>query len=317
MKRYKQLNLEERYHIYACLTNDKSLQEIAKDLGRSPSTISREIKRNKGFRGYRPQQSDELAKQRRALNMRRIGQKTWEFIELHLKTHWSPEQISGVLKKRYQAGDLSLSCVSHESIYRYVYKDKDKLGVLYKYLRRKKRYKKRTGAYEKRGCLPNRTPISMRPAHINHRIDVGHWEVDTIIGNQHRGAIVTLVERKSGYLLMKKIANKRANLVEQAILSLTKIWRHMVLSITSDNGKEFACHEKISQTIGIPWYFADPYASWQRGTNENTNGLVRQYFPKNRAFETISNRDVLLAMQQINQRPRKRLDFKSPQQVLL
>lgn len=316
MKPYTQLSLEERYHIYEGLSEKKSLKLIAQELGRSTSTISREIKRNLGQRGYRPHQAHEFAQRRRSNNASQITEDVWCYVEEKLKLYWSPEQISGALKHKHAPETYNLGVVSHESIYRYVYEEKRRGGQLYQCLRHRKSYRKRTGTYDKRGCIPNRQSITKRPKIIDERARIGDWEVDTMIGSKHQGAIVTLVERKTGFTLMKKVANKRAEIVTQAILELLAPYQHQLRSITSDNGKEFANHQEITLAFGIQWYFADPYASWQRGTNENTNGLIRQYFPKKLSFNLISDQHIDDTMQQLNHRPRKRLDFKSPYQIL-
>ena len=167
----------------------------------------------------------------------------------------------------------------------------------------------------RRGIIPNRQSIEQRPAIVETRSRIGDWEADTIIGKNHRQAIVSLVERKTGFMLIRKVERKTAQAVGHAITELLKPHRKKVITITSDNGREFAGHEEISKQLRADFYFAHPYSSWERGTNENTNGLIRQYFPKNRDFTTITQQEIDAAMERLNNRPRKRLGFLTPTQV--
>jgi transposase, IS30 family len=168
---------------------------------------------------------------------------------------------------------------------------------------------------DRRGKIPNRRPISERPAHIENRCQVGHWEGDTVIGAGQSQAIVTLVERKSGYAKLSKVVHKSAELVSQAIEEKLKPLAVRVKTLTVDNGKEFAHHQKVDQVLGIQTYFADPYCSWQRGSNENFNGLLRQYIPKKRRMETVTDEELTMIENRLNHRPRKRLGFKTPHEV--
>lgn len=300
---YTHLTHEERYQIYALKKAGLNQSEIARVLERHPSTIGRELSRNRGGRGYRPKQAHHLACERWVCNARRIEEATWRFAQEKLQEQWSPEQISGH------------AAISHETVYQRVYADKKAGGTLWLHLRCQKQRKKRYGKVDRRGILPNRQSIEQRPAIVDERSRIGDWEADTIIGKNHKQAIVSLVERKSGFLLMCKVERKTALAVSDAMTGLLKPHRRRVHTITSDNGREFAGHETISKQLKADFYFAHPYASWERGTNENTNGLIRQYFPKARDFTTITQQEIDTAMARLNNRPRKRLGFLSPNQV--
>jgi IS30 family transposase len=302
---YTHLSQEERYQIYILKKAGHTQQSIAMMLKRSASTISRELGRNRGQCGYRPKQAHTLACQRRAHNAHQIDAATWRDVQEKLKEQWSPEQISSQI------------AMSHETIYQRIYADKKQGGTLWCHLRCHKKRKKRYGKNDRRGLMPNRQPIDQRPAIVESRKRIGDWEADTIIGKNHQQAIVSLVERKTGYTLIRKVKRKTAKAVKRAITGLLKPYQHHVLTMTSDNGKEFAEHVAISTQLNVEFYFARPYASWQRGTNENTNGLIRQYFPKNRDFSTITQQEINLAMNRLNNRPRKRLAFATPAQVFL
>jgi IS30 family transposase len=207
---------------------------------------------------------------------------------------------------------------SHETIYRHVYADKAAGGSLYQQLRcQKKRKKRYASGRERRGQIIGRRPISERPVHIETRAQVGHWEGDTVIGAHHKQAVVTMVERKSGYALITKVINKTSDLVSTAIINKLSPMAPLVKTITFDNGKEFAGHSTIDAALNSTTYFADPFASWQRGSNENFNGLLRQYIPKKRALSTVTDKELRMIQDQLNNRPRKRLGFKTPSEVFM
>ena len=300
---YTHLTREERYQIYALKKAGHPQNEIAIVLKRSAATISRELSRNTGGRGYRPKQAHRLAMERRAMNARTIDDETWEFAQARLHEDWSPEQIS------------NHAAISIETVYQRVYADKRAGGLLWQHLRCQKQRRKRYGKHDRRGIIPNRQSIEARPPIVDERSRIGDWEADTIIGKNHKQAIVSLVERKSGYTLIRKVERKTARAVRMAAVSLLKPHRDKVHTLTSDNGKEFSEHEQIAKALDADFYFAHPYASWERGTNENTNGLIRQYFPKNRDFTTITQQEINRAMKRLNNRPRKRLGFLTPAQV--
>ena len=302
----KHLSREERYQIHSLLKAKQTPSEIARILGRHRSTISREIERGRGQRGYRAAQACHKAAERaqHSRNARRVAPWVWPEVVFYLGLQWSPEQIAHKLP------------VSHESVYLHVYADKAHGGQLHKGLRSQKPRRKRhqTGR-DRRGQIPNRCPISERPGHVQHRKQVGHWEGDTVIGAAHQQAVVTLVERKSGFAKIVKVPTKSAELVSQAIEDVLKPLRARVKTLTVDNGKEFAYHRKVDQTLGIQTYFADPYCSWQRGSNENYNGLLRQYIPKGRRLNTVTDEELAMIENRLNHRPRKRLGFKTPYEV--
>lgn len=300
---YTHLTQTERYQIYALRKAGQTQKQIAVILKRSESTICRELQRNTGGRGYRPKQAQKKAVERRAINAHRVDEEVWQYAKERLLEQWSPEQISGH------------AAISPETVYQRIYADKVCGGVLWKNLRCQKKRKKRYGKMERRGSIPNRLFIEDRPAIVEKRCRIGDWEADTLIGKNHRQAIVSLVERKSGFTLIRKVERKTAQAVSDAMIDLLKPHRKKVHTITSDNGKEFARHEAIAKKLKAGFYFAHPYASWERGTNENTNGLIRQYFPKNRDFTTITQQEIDKAMNRLNNRPRKRLGFKTPNQV--
>lgn len=309
MRTYHQLTQEQRYQIYALQQTQHSQSEIAAVIGVDKSTVSRELKRNRGQRGYRPQQAQNKALQRRAKAVSRITEAEWTTVERLLRQEWSPEQISGRLNKEQGLR------ISHEWIYPYVLEDKCGGGDLYKHLRCQKQRRKRYGSYDRRGKLPNCRSIEERPAVVQTRKRLGDWEVDTLLGKQQKHAMLTLTERKSRFTLLGKLSRRTASAVRQCLCQLLRPIQDKVLTLTSDHGKEFAEHERIAQTLQLKFYFAHPYAAWERGTNENTNGLLRQYFPKKSDFQTLSNKKIEHAMTRLNFRPRKSLRFKTPFEV--
>ncbi len=310
--RYKQLTQEERYQIHAYLKAGFNQSEIALEMNRDKSTISREILRNTGLRGYRPQQAQRLTEERReSKSGQRIQSDTWQIVEKLIRMDWSPEQISLWLKS------FASIRVSHEWIYQHILKNKAAGGDLHTHLRCRKIRRKRYGTYSRRGQIVDRTSIDERPEIVDSRSRIGDWELDTIIGKGHQQAIVSLTERKSRYTLIQKVERKTAQCVTNAIISLLKPFSEYVITMTSDNGKEFADHKTIASKLDADFYFAHPYASWERGLNENTNGLIRQYFPKKHDFTTITQKEINQVMHKLNNRPRKCLGMKTPNQVFL
>jgi len=308
MRTYTQLTYHQRYHIYTFLKAGFCQTEIAETIGVHKSTISRELRRNRGGRGYRPKQAQRFAKGRQTKSNSRIKPEDWELVEGLISLDWSPEQISEHCR------DNQLLSISHERIYQYIYKDKRSGGSLWKHLRCHKKRRKRYGSYEKRGQIPNRVWIDERPQAVEDRNRLGDWEADTIIGKGRKGAIVTLVDRKSRFLRMGLVARRTKEAVSEKIISLLEDLP--VHTITCDNGKEFTNHEKFSKVLNAKVYFAHPYASWERGTNENTNGLIRQYIPKDTKFSGLTCEDMLFVENRLNTRPRKCLSFKSPVVIL-
>ena len=311
MKPYTQLTQEQRYQISALLKGNHTQSEIATILEVHKSTISRELQRNRGQRGYRPKQAQQFAASRRSKAKPRISAFTWMLVETMIKKDYSPEQASERLRLKY---DIR---ISHEWIYQYLLKDKHAGGNLHEHLRCQKRRKKRYGSHDRRGTLKNRVSIEQRPAIVEERERLGDWEVDTIIGKGHKQAIVSLVDRVSRMTLLKKVDRRTAPAVADTVIDLLKSVPVRSLTITADNGKEFAEHERIVKETNAAVYFAHPYASWERGTNENTNGLVRQYFPKRSSFEHLTDHDMAFVMGRLNNRPRKCLGFLTPIEVSL
>ena len=310
MRTYTQLtHLRQRYQIYALLKAEHKQSEIAHHMKVHKSTISRELRRNRGLKGYRPKQAHQFALNRRKKPLYRIEAFTWILIEALIRQEWSPEQVSDWLKVNYGLQ------ISHEWIYQYILMDKHAGGDLHRHLRCQKKRRKRYGSYDRRGRIKNRVSIDERPAIVDTRQRLGDWEVDTIIGKGHRHAIVSLTERKSRLALLRKVERKTAQSVADAVIELMKSLPVQIHTITADNGLEFAEHERIAKDLNTDVYFAHPYSSWERGTNENMNGLVRQYFPKKCNFTTITETEIEFVMERLNNRPRKCLGFKSPNQV--
>jgi len=308
MSTYTQLTREERYQIKVLLDIGHSQTEVAQQLEVNKSTISREVRRNRGQRGYHPKQAHEMAlRRRRKKAQTKISPETWVLVEAKISEDWSPEQVSGRLKKEGIA-------ISHEHIYQYIYADKRAGGALWTHLRCQKKRRKRYGKHDRRGKIPNRKSIEERPEIVEQRTRLGDWEVDLVLGKDQQGVIVTLTERKSRFTLLGSVPSKQSDLVAQIVIALLK-WVAPLESITADNGKEFAAHLEISQALCVDFYFAHPYASWERGTNENTNGLIRQYLPKKRSLKNVSFEEETTIMDRINLRPRKCLDFRSPFEV--
>lgn len=308
MKKYQQLTLEQRYQISAAMKLGYKQNEIAKEAGVHKSSISRELKRNRSQRGYRPQFAQRKALERRAQKVRpRISESAWMEIDAAIKDHWSPEQICG--RRRLEGKQA----VSHEWIYRHIYQNKCNGGDLHTYLRCRKRYRKRYGSYSKRGVWRNQVSIDERPVIVAEKSRIGDLELDTIIGLGHNQAIVTIVDRKAKLLRMRKVEQKTGSLVRQAVCGELK--GLTVHTLTSDNGREFSEHQNIATTLNASFYFCHPYSSWERGLNENTNGLIRQFFPKHMKFAIITDEQVKLVEDKLNNRPRKSLGYQTPNEV--
>ena len=308
---YTQLTEVERYQIKALLKAGYTQKKIAIELGRDPSTIGREIKRNSGLRGYRPQQAQNLAQNRKQLHSHcLITDHTWGHVEKLLREDLSPEQVCGWLKKK------GLQSVSPEWIYQYILIDKKAGGDLHRHLRCQKKRKKRYGSPDRRGQLKNRVSIDDRPAIVDERKRVGDWEMDLVIGRIGGAVLMTAVERKTRFTVIALCPDKTAESVRKAILEGLSPLAAQVETLTYDNGKEFAQHEMISAALNASSYFAHPYHSWERGLNENTNGLIRQYARKGSSFDDMTHADVKNIMDKLNNRPRKCLDFNTPNQVL-
>lgn len=311
---YNQLTENERYQIYSLKKAGHSQVEIANLLERHPATISRELRRNRGLRGYRPGQAQQLSDARRneAFKARKVTEEVRRQIVALLRQELSPQQVVGYLKR--QVG-VSLH---HETIYQLIYADKATGGDLYTHMRiASKPYRKRYGSNDRRGRIKNRVSIDERPAVVDRRSRVGDWEGDTIIGKGRKGALLTMVERKTLYTIIVRLTGKRADLLADAAIAHMTSIKDKVKTITFDNGLEFAAHEVIASGLEADVYFARPYASWERGINENTNGLIRQYFPKGTDFNQVTDEQVQFVMDRLNSRPRATRGLRSPNELFM
>lgn len=305
---YKQLTSEQRYTISVLLSKGLKKKEIAEAIGVSNSTITRELQRNSSKRGvYKWEIAQKQAEKRskRTPGNRAISKAIWSSIKHYLvDEQWSPEQISGYLAKDGIK-------ISHETIYAWIREDKRNRGTLYKHLRhRLKRRKKYVGVG--RSCIINRKSIHERPAEADGK-RFGDLEMDTIVGPNNQQAIVTLVDRNTNMLFMKKLKyGKDAKNLALTVIEMLKPIKKKLKTITTDNGKEFSAHEIISETLGVDVFFTDPYSSWQKGAIENANGLIRQYIPKKVSFNDYDDKDIKDIEEKINRRPRKKLSFETP-----
>jgi len=306
----KHLTVEQRYAISVLRNTGVSQKEIALTIGKHKSVVSRELKRNKKpDDSYEYEHAQNLYEQRKASIPKAVlfTQQMKREIENCIKEYLSPEQIVGRFEKEGK------QVVSHEWIYQHIWKNKKEGGELYKHLRtRGKRYRKRGAAKDKRGIIRNRIPIEQRPKEVELKQRFGDLEVDTVIGKNHKGALVTINDRATNLTWMKKVKSKSSADVTSAIIDLLLPFKERIFTITADNGKEFAQHEDIAKAMEASFYFATPYHSWERGANENMNKLIRQYFPKGMSFETITNQQVEYVQHKLNNRPRKKLNFSSP-----
>lgn len=310
MKSYRQLTLEQRYQI-ACLLQQKTTQKsIADIVGVNASTISREIRRNSSVSAdYKADIAQVLSGKRNKRSRYKIIGELKERIVSKLRERHSPEQISGVLALESVANKIS-----HQAIYMYIHSKTDTEHeplIQYLRVRHKKKYPKRR-ATPKRGVIPNRIGIEQRPPIVETNTEVGHWEGDTIIGANHDGVLLTLVERVTKVVIIEKLCSKNARKLSNKLIYRMKNCNIPVKTITFDNGKEFSDHQKIANSLKAQIYFATPYHSWERGLNENTNGLIRQYIPKACPISIVKKSDVSWIQDQLNNRPRKTLGYLSP-----
>lgn len=308
------LTLEQRYKIEAYKTLGKGLMEIADYIGRDKSVVYREIKRNSDSRSgvYKAALAHKKAVKRHIDKPKKckFTQEVEHNVLHYLEQDFSPEQMVG------RAIIDGKEMVSHERIYQYIWKDKRGGGKLHKHLRTKgKKYRKRGDYKDNRGLITNRVDISKRPKIVDKKERIGDLEIDLVIGKDHKGALLTINDRATGLLFMGKIDHKESQAVADKAIELLEEWKPLLHTITSDNGKEFANHEQLSDKLGIDYFFAKPYHSWERGANENLNGLVRQYFPKMTNFESITQEEINRVINILNNRPRKRFQFKTPNEV--
>jgi IS30 family transposase len=314
MSKYCQLTQDERYRITALLGLGLSRSEVARRLGRSASTVCRELKRNRTHHdgSYRAAKAFQyaMARRRRCRRGPRFGTAQMQLVEALLRKKYSPEQISATLKKQ---GKLS---ISHETIYRHILADKKRGGILYKNTRiMAKLCRKRYNGHDSRGVMPGKRHISERPDAVEHRKQMGHWEGDTVIGRDKRNCVLTMVERSTGFSVVMKLRARSAEQVTKAALLVIARHCRKFKTITFDNGTEFHSYAKLEARFPVTCYFATPYHSWERGSNENFNGLFRQYVPKGTCMSTLTQRECDRIAFEINTRPRKRYGFISPKEL--
>lgn len=309
---YRQITREERYAIGLGRQAGWSIRAIARHLGRAPSSISREVRRNLSpDGGYRP-----LLAQRQTQNRRHLGHRRWRFTERDwvqvltlLQAGLSPEQTAARL-----AAEKRL-LISAETIYRFLVQNRRRGGHLWRWLRgSRKRHRKRYGSTERRGRMAGKRPLSARPAIANRRGRIGDWEMDTMVGTGARDAVLVLVERRTGKVRLGKLADRTAPGVRRRAIQLLRQERRRVWTITADNGTEFHEFDGIERALDLEVHFAPPYRAWERGTCENTIGLVRQYLPKGSSLAGVTQADCTYIAQQLNQRPRKRLGYRTPEE---
>ncbi len=311
---YKQLTEFERYQICAMKKEGHSQKEIADCLHRSPSTISRELHRNGGPRSYEASRAHRrcVTRRREAYKAYKVTEQIWIWIVRLIEQDLSPQQTVDYLKI-YKKVSLH-----HETVYQLIYADKAEGGELYKHLRIARRpYRKRYGHNDRRTGIPRRVGIEHRPAIVDRRTRIGDWEGDTVMGYRRKSAILTMVERKTLYTVIVRLSGKRPDLLAKAAVKHMKALQERVKTITFDNGREFIKHEAIAKGLNAKIYFAHPYASWERGINENTNGLIRQYFPKGIDFNKVTDKQIKAVMSRLNNRPRKTRGNKSPNELFM
>ena len=312
--KYQQITSAERYIISALRKQGFSVLEIAKHLGRHRSTIYRETSRNGRFPGdrkYRPKEADAKARLRRSYSRRNrhFTDKDFAQVNILLRKQWSPEQITGYLNI------MGLSGMSHETIYQHVWRDKVAGGSLWRHLRQsQKRRRKRYNAYDSRGRLAGKRNIMERPDSVESRKYKGHWEIDTVMGKGSPDCIVTLLERKTGFVQIGKLPDRTtASLNKKTITLINRhVWDYK--TITADNGTEFHQYGEIEKATRVKFYFANPHHSWERGSNENVNGLIRQYLPKGKSMKQLTQQQCDAIAEKLNTRPRKRLNYKTPEE---
>jgi IS30 family transposase len=311
MRTYRQLTPGERYELSALRRQGLRPAQIARALGRHRSTVTREIRRNMCSDGaYRPATADDFARWRRARSRRnqRFTADDWKLVEIWLREDFSPDQVSGWLRR------FRLLSVSHETIYRHIWRNKQHGGTLHRHLRcAQKKRRKRYGAYDSRGRLAGKRPIAERPPGAKNRSRVGHLEGDTVLGTT-RDCLLTLVDRKTGYVLIGKLEARTVDATNRCAIELLRRTERRIRSVTVDNGTEFHGYKAIEAATGTLFFFATPHHSWERGTNENTNGLIRQYAPKRTSLAHLTQLDCDRIADKLNNRPRRRLGFRTPRE---
>jgi len=316
MKHYQHLGNEERFYIWQALREGNTQQQIAEALGRHPSTVSRELKRNTypQCHLYTYHWARQIVKHRKhdanRHKSRKLTDEHAHLITQLVRQYLSPEQVSGYLKQHHA---LSLS---HETIYRFIYSDPTRKAALKPFLRQGGRSRrKRYGSGARASCIPNRISITERPHEVDKKERLGDWECDTVIGQDRKSVLVTVVDRVSLYTVCSRVLSRSAHVVSQAIIRILRPFKERVKTLTFDNGSEFVTHERIARALDATTYFAHPYSSWERGINEHTNGLLRQFFPKHTDFRKISWQQVTEAVDLLNNRPRKTRGYRTPNQL--
>lgn len=311
--KYRQVTTEERYSISILRRQGLNQSEIGRELGRDKSTISRELRRNANAWGiYRPSKAVEKTNGRRSRSRKKPQFTEKEFVPVvkMLEEKWSPEQISGALRER---GELM---ISHETIYRYIWENKWNGGDWYTHLRQSpKKRRKRYRSFDRRGVMTGKRPIDKRPLSAHNRSRIGHFEIDTLLGRGSKHCVLTMVDRKTGYLIMRKLRERTTAEVNNALRTVLRREKWAIKTITADNGTEFHQYKKIEKKTWVKFYFAKPYHSWERGSNENTNGLIRQYLPKNKSMAKVTQYDCNAIARSLNRRPRKRYEYKAPEEI--
>lgn len=310
----KPITLEERYYIQKEKGNGIRIPTIAKQLNRNKTTIYRELKRNTGADGYDYREAQKLADTRRKTARKRLvfTAEMRERVDEQIRRDLSPEQVCGRLQL------LGKECVSHERLYQHVWQDKKDGGDLYTHLRVKsKRYHKRGNNNDRRGIIRDKVSIEERPDCVNNREEIGHWEADLVVGKGQKGYLVTATERVSNYNVIGYVETKDAESVSKELVRILRPYKEFVLSVTTDNGKEFANHKYVAAVLQASYYFAHPYSSWERGTNENANGLIRQYLPKGELFsdQNYMKRQIVRIETRLNFRPRKKNGYLTPYEL--
>lgn len=309
---YHQITQEERYIISTLRKQGLNNAQIAEATDRHRSTIGREFNRNSSrFNVYRPGNAQENTNGRRSRSRRnrQFTARDFQQVNALLVQQYSPEQVSGSLRRE------KTLFISHETIYQHVWRDKRAGGQLYTHLRgAQKQRRKRHGSYDSRGKLAGKRAIAERPAAVEPRRRPGHWEIDTVMGRGEKDCIVTLVERKTGFSLIGKLPDRTKEALTRRVIQLIHPYRDHFITITADNGTEFHGYKDIEKATGVLFYFATPYHSWERGTNENTNGLIRQYLPKGKSMSGLTQYDCNAIARKLNRRPRKRHGFRTPEE---
>ena len=313
MKKKNHLTQEQRYTIFVLLNQGCTQSFIARTIGKDRSVVSREIKRNssekRGVYHYQKAQRKADFRKQRLHRRRTFTRQKQDFVEEHLMKKWSPEQIVGYCSNK------GIDMVSHQTIYAYIKEDKAWGGSLYTHLRHRLKHRKKppTG---KHVVIKDKVSIEMRPDIVQNKERLGDWEIDTIVGKENKGAILTIVERKTGFLIAEKLdRGKNAKALAKTLVRLLLPFKEVVHTITSDNGSEFADHKYVAKMLDTNFYFAHPYSSWERGLNEYTNKLIRQYIPKKESFDKYNNQYIKQIQYDINKRPRKSLNFESPKKI--